>query len=273
MRITLGSLSYDVEIVSSEIFTSPYTGNKLNKYEITFIINGTNNNNDLIGLKRKVNEGEFNLIFDNKSYNIDDSSYRYRDAFDQDDIEYHHTWYISEKENLNIEEIIINNLTIKPYSYEEEIDYDALIITFKAEVNSLKFNELKQLRVEDNEYLKVIRKGIKNEAIDMRFGQILWSHNSEEDIIKFRCTLVEKIYDDNKDGGYSLFVPEMNNMQDIIGKNAEILSTLIDVLKTKNVLSTEEINKICNPTKEKLFDRFLEFYKVNELDEFLKNNS
>lgn len=268
MYINLGNYDLDVKVVEEDNFKSKFTGKILSKYEIRFTIKGTEKNQLFLDLKKSAKEGSIDLISNDLKFEIVDSSYSYRDELDPEDIEYNHTLFISEIENKLINRLFISNINLIPYVYEEQMDYDSLIITFNAEISIEDFAKIKQLKYE-NSYFKVVREGISNEEFQMRFGRILWSLDETESIVKLQATLVEQKYDENNTNGFSLFMPEMPNMQSIVSKNTEVLEMLLQILKEKNILLEEEFELLKNPSKEMLFDRELDLYKVKDLDEFL----
>lgn len=272
MKVTIGSKELEVEVLETKTFKSPYTNNTLYKYEISFIVKGTQNNTNLLELKNKVNQGHSDLIIEGQNFEIDDSSYSYRDMFNDENIEYHHTWMLSQIESKTINNLIISGVNISPYFYEEEIDHESLIIFFNSEVSYELFEELNKIKLEkNNEYFSVVREGINDTVVEMRFGQIIWSHDSTTDKVKFKATLVEKSYDKNSDNSFSLFDPEFYNMQDSIAENKETLYNLINILLEKDIISNAELEELKNISEERLYKRKLDFYKVKDLDKFLEN--
>ncbi len=268
MNINLGSYGLNVKVVEENNFKSKFTGKILSKYEIRFTIKGTESNQLFLELKKSAKEGSIDLVANGLKFEIVDSSYSYRDELNPEEIEYNHTLLISEIENKLINKLSISNIDLIPYVYEEEIDHDSLIITFNVAINIEDFEKIKKLKYE-NSYFKVVREGISNEEFQMRFGRILWSLDKTEDTVKLQATLVEQKYDENNKSSFSLFMPEIPNMQSIISKNTEVLEMLLHILKEKNILLEEELNLLKDPSKESLFDRELDFYKVEDLDEFL----
>lgn len=270
MQIQINKMQLDVEIKETKSFESPFTSKKLEQYEVEFEIRGEENNEEIINLKNGVKENEFKIEIQDKKFEIKDSSYSYRQQFNQEEINFHHTWLISEIEDKMIKELYLKDILIEPYDYEEELDNEGIITTFNVEISISTFKYIKQLKM-SNDYFDVKRIGISNEVKKMRLGRILWSEVSTE-AVRISATLVEDEYDKNNESNYLLFDPEFYNMQKIISKDRQILKNLISVLKEKNVISSEELATLENPEQDDQFDNYMDFYLVKDLDEYLKKH-
>ena len=112
----------------------------------------------------------------------------------------------------------------------------------------------------------MIRKGISNKELEMRFGVPLWSE--EENRIKERLIIVEKIYDENKSKSGSLFQPEMSNIQNKLAYTENLNAELINLLLSKEILTSDEVENIKEKAELDIKNTWYDFYKVEDIDNF-----
>lgn len=269
MKFKLFNSEVEIENVNyEESITSPHTGEKLEKIYFDLDIQGKSMNdivqNEIFNIK---NGGVFSLNEDGnnvKEYRLVKNPYSYSGSYTDEDTVYSYTLYLEEVERLNIDGLIIGDLEVFPYEYKEEHDEDknAIIITAKVKLTK---KESKILRNNDR-YFKVIRKGISNKELEMRFGVPLWSE--EENRIKERLIIVEKIYDENKSKSGSLFQPEMSNIQNKLAYTENLNAELINLLLSKEILTSDEVENIKEKAELDIKNTWYDFYKVQDIDNF-----
>ena len=115
-------------------------------------------------------------------------------------------------------------------------------------------------------YFPVIRRGINDETKEMRFGKIIWS--KDEEIIKFKIYLVDKQYDAERGSALGLFEPEMSNVKHTLADNTENFAALLKVLQEKNLLTSEEIERVKTVNDKDYNSRMLEFERVKDIDKY-----
>jgi hypothetical protein len=266
MRIKIFGNINDFKSQNKEPKISKHTGIVLSSCSLTITVNESNKSKFegfLEGVKTdgvlEVDESG-NVL---KVYNYLKSSYSYSSNNNGHDTAYTYTLDIEEREELNIEVLSIAGFDIKPYSYNEIFDGAALIITAKVKLSLEEKAGLKD-SIKDKKYFTVIRKGINEESKQMRFGSVTWSDHLE--FIKESITLVEEIYDKENKRPFSLFQPEMRNIQNILAFTSKYNELISDLLVSKGILLPEEINDLKEQAKKSMSLR--DFYKVTDIDTF-----
>lgn len=239
------------EIRDKKIKRSIHTGKELETLNISFETD------------QRFEKPEF-IYSDDKTWKLLSSSYSYTEG--EPIIRYN--WKIEEVEELKITKLIVNGLEFEPSLYNEEIEEtngNALIITAVIEINVEMWENIKSIPSKD--FFSVIRRGISDKEKEMRWGRILWS--KQEDTIRCRMVLVEKIYDE-----YNTFIgfsePELSNIERNLLKTSEKVDRLLYLLVDKGIITNEEQEMIKTVNKEDL--DFYIFDKVENLDKFLEDS-
>ena len=115
-------------------------------------------------------------------------------------------------------------------------------------------------------YFKVIRNGISNKELRMRFGTNIWSESDEG--FKVSIILVEDIYDSKDDKSRGLYQPQIQNIMNMLAYHRNLNNELIKVLLDKNILTDVEVNKMKSNAKKDIYDAHRQFYKVKDVDTF-----
>ena len=220
------SIYFEDKDVQEEKKVSKHTDKELCNYEIE------------VRLEGEENRDWFENKLDNTWYKIDDNevigeynSKMISSSFsDQSDI-YNYRIKLTEKEILKIDKLIVGELEIEPYQYDErydklEQDDEALIINGKSEAI---YDDFLEQYLSKEKYFNVVRQGINEQTINMRFGKVTWSRIEDTEKIKIDFTLVEKNYDINSNNS-SLFNPEFNNMMWETAYKSKLLDELIEYL-------------------------------------------
>ena len=173
-----------------------------------------------------------------------------------------HVWELEEIEELNVQGLVLADLTVAPYQYKEEFTDQGLCITAKVRLTE---EEEARLRALPN-YFQVVRKGIKDEPREMRFGHLIWSRQEGEDF-KMQLILVDRSYDEPRPL-HALFDPELGNVRRMLVETNESLRALMAMLENKGVLAKSEVEKLTQPSDKTLENRYKEFFRVRDLDEW-----
>jgi len=193
---------------------------------------------------------------------IGNSSYSYQESPGPDVI-YTHRWTLTEKEELVIQSLTVDDLELKPYFYSEEFESELLFVRARVRVNDSELKKLRQL-VRQRNYFSVIRNGINTKPCLMRMGQSVWSQDG--DAVKYQLLLVDKAYDDiSRSPG--LFQPDMPRMKMMLAETAEQFLELTSMLVAKGVLTQDDQNKL-KDLSENVELRMEEFSRVAELDDW-----
>lgn len=267
MRLKLGQYIVKLEkLENEELIKSKLTENELHNFSYTIPVRKTSLEDFEKTLKSCKDGGIYSLDDDDnvlKEYRVSNIGYSYTDNSSNKETIYSYKLHFEEVENLKLETLKISELSIKPYKYEQEYD-NGIIITASAKL--LKEDMKKFVNIQDGErYFNVVRFGINEKEIKMRFGQVIWSEN--DDFFKVYFILVEECYDsiNNFKGP---FQPEMGNIMRMLAYQQNLNNELINLLLTKSIVNDEEIEDIKIKSEKCLNDTHRLFYKVKDIDEF-----
>jgi len=180
--------------------------------------------------------------------------------------EYYHVIEIEEVEELKVEKLMLNDLVLCPYFYEEEFDCDDLSIKARVLVTAEQDERIRSM-MRDQDYLSVVRVGLCDQPREMRFSKtVLWSQH--RDGIKYEIILVDRSYDERDRPLARLFQPQMSRMQEMVATQAEIIEEMMAILKDRGLLSGEEVERLKSRAEFKAIDRAREFYRVKDIDDF-----
>lgn len=263
MRIKIFENTREVKSVNNEPIISKHTGKFLSSCSLTIKIHESDQPLLENYLDRSKTDGVFEVDESDtvlKVYDCLNHSYSYTPSNGQNII-YTYTIDLKEREELNIEELNIAGVGIKPYSYNEVFDGSALIINARIKLSLEEKARLVNKTI-DEKYFTVVRKGISEESKQMRFGKIIWSDH--KDFIKESIVLVEAIYDEENRHLHPPFDPEMSNIQHILAFTNKYTELLSNLLVSKGILLSKEISDINEQAKESMSLRG--FYRVDDID-------
>jgi hypothetical protein len=250
MLFMIGKHEVNAEVEKRQKIKSKHTGRTLEKLKIHFQVYN----------QKKVPE----TIFSKENRNqwiVKNSSYYYTEG--NPVIRY--ILEIEEVEDLKIDYLELNGLSIEPQNYHEEINSskgDSLIIKVIVDLKLDAWKIIEELYHQKG-YFKVIRSGISKEKKNMRFERIIWSQKDE--VIKCALLLHEDIYDTFK--SYSPLNPELESLKKDLIKNDNTLDFLVKLLHERNILNSEDMEnmQLCQKAMNTL-----KFGEVEDLEEFLR---
>lgn len=252
MKLKLRDRQITVTPTDEEYFTSPFTGDRLKKVQVSISVMEQQSSDfeDILDFIKNHGISEIDEAGKElKKYEIINTSYTYSNY--PRDIEY--TFQLSEEESLKINKLVIEDIEFSPYEYQEILDGEAIIINAKVKVTKDIAGRIENLENNGGQYFNVIREGINKNPIKMRFGQNIWSEH--DDTVKFLLTIVEDKYDTEKDDewrppGY----PRDQNAQSMTLYHETYIKLLNDLLVEKGILNKveiEELSKTANEMKNK----------------------
>lgn len=250
MLFMIGKHEVNAEVEKRQKIKSKHTGRTLEKLKIHFQVYN----------QKKVPETIFSKENRNK-WIVKNSSYYYTEG--NPVIRY--ILEIGEVEDLKIDYLELNGLSIEPQNYHEEINSskgDSLIIKVIVDLKLDAWKIIEELYHQKG-YFKVIRSGISKEKKNMRFERIIWSQ--KDDVIKCALLLHEDIYDTFK--SYSPLNPELESLKKDLIKNDNILDFLVKLLHERNILNSKDMEnmQLCQKAMNTL-----KFGEVEDLEEFLR---
>lgn len=247
-----------------EFFTSPFTGHQLKRFQVTVSVTEQ---------QLSVFEDELDYVkvygiteVDGdgtgiRKYKISNTSYSYSN--NSDGRMYFFT--ISEEENVKIDRLLIKDIELTPYEYEETLSDDAIIINAKVIVTKDIADRIEGLNENEEKYFTVIREGINENPIKMRFGLNIWSEH-EDGSIKYRLVIVEDKYDTEDDVRRPLNYPEAQNIRSLTLYHKSYIELLADLFVDKGLLTKEEIEGLKEKAKVEKNKNLRYIYQVVDVD-------
>ena len=270
MHVDFSGKELVVDMEEESTFCSKHTGARLRRIKIGLIAQTLHAHRSLrLKIRRAENEAicstdEMGNV--TGKWRIANSSFCSLGA--ENNPEYHHEIQIEELEELKLETLSINGLTLSPYFYEEEFDCDDLSIRSRVMVTPEQDARLRILMREGGIF-QVIRRGINDEPREMRFSNtILWSRHGNR--FKYEIILVDKSYDERDRPLARLFQPQMSRMQSAVASQAEMVEAMLETMVTRKYLTEGDIAEMRKKAAERVWDRKREFFEVRDIDEFLR---
>ncbi len=167
---------------------------------------------------------------------------------------------ITEKEELSIHALVIDDLRVQPYEYVEEFSGNELMIIARLRMAGEQ-NESLEAKIQEKEFsfFPVVREGIQGEPREMRFGRCLWS--THDDYTKHEIVLVGKGGDKRPPLNYPDHAARLQVTM-LMG----LIDELNDLLKQKGILSSEELDGINARAMESNRKNDRSFYRLKDVD-------
>ena len=187
-----------------------------------------------------------------------------------------HTIQVEEVEVLKVESVEMLGLKLQPYLYKEEEHAKGLAIDLHVEADPQVSREIldalrgwhqaDRARIGTDlprDYFAVVRRGISDQPLMMRFSQCLWA--SQGKAIKYRLALVERTFDEAASIDWPLLT-EHSNLLKTTGYEVALVETILDELIRKKILSRAEVTLLKGRAQRQAWDRQWELSRVNEID-------
>jgi hypothetical protein len=263
MHLDFSGSIVHVEVMDESTFPSRHTGAVLKRLRVQTAIGGQHNNEQFLSLINEAKtEGVTSVDKDGDvtgKWKIGNTSWTYT----QGTPTYYHTLEIEEVEELNLDYLVLGDLTIEPHAYEERFYMDHLTIDAKALLTEDQDVALRPL-LEGRDYFQVVRYGINEQPIEMRFGMCYWSKHDEG--IKHQLHLVAEEAEGTQGPSRQAFL-WLRSVRDRAAENKGSIDALLDTLADKDVLTTEEVEQIRTDAIERHQDIVHEFFRVEDVDD------
>lgn len=254
-----GELTIRAEVVQQSVNKSQHTGKDLFQFEVEF--RSDESHQDAISAARNT-PGAVLHRGGEQPEEVPITIQQSMHSFTVGRREQIYKWTLTETEELKLESLELGDVVLKPYKFEEEVQNGLLRIEARVEINPSTREKLSELA----QYFPVVRRGISDEPLSMRFGQPLWSATSSENT-KHRYVLVEERYDATAHQGF--LEPQFGNIRDSLVIAKAQLAKLLEVLEAKGALSTEEITSILEVPESELHTQHRLINCVDDIDEWL----
>jgi hypothetical protein len=173
-----------------------------------------------------------------------------------------YTLLLREVEELSLEALLVDELEMRPYEYGETVVGDGLVIRAKMVGTHDDITKLREL-VRTRRWFRIVRRGIQDEAREMRLGVGEWSES--EDGIKYRLVFVDRKLD--RRSPPELARIEEENDRVALGFHANYLERLAELLVRKGFLSTGELDEIRDAAGQAPGAKRRDLWRVTDVDE------
>ncbi|MGW4492696.1 hypothetical protein [Streptomyces sp. NPDC004376] len=223
---------------------SPHTGRSLRRYALEFRVAGDRQDELNDELAAASGDEAKPLLGPDAAWIVTGNRYSFSTG-DQHDM-YTYRLEIQEVEDLSVSALELPGLTLTPLSYKERTE-GVLAATFVVEVSGDDVARLEELIVarDDQQYFDVIRRGISDEPVRMRFGRCLWQEEGT-DVRRHNLTLVA----DEGEPPVKLPILALINEAQLARTTeravatAQGLDALVEELRSDGVLSDEAVARI-----------------------------
>ncbi|MGC5041034.1 hypothetical protein ACLQ2C_36465 [Streptomyces sp. DT73] len=180
---------------------------------------------------------------------------------------------IQEEEELQASALEIAGLTLIPAQYSEEIHDGTIAVSLVTEVSDDEGERLEDLLTSEElgeEYFDVVRHGVSDTPLRMRFGRCVWQRG-EGDTRRHNLTLVA---DEGQSPESSVFglvnQPQLHRTTEKSVATANALDLLLEELHSQGVLTEDALTRIkAAATPKKITpSESREFYRTDQLADF-----
>jgi hypothetical protein len=267
MLLKFGEKAIEAALEQLDPAVSKRSGKELERIRFEYMIRGEDSNAEFLELLSQAKESGVVAIDPSgnvfKRFDITNNSYIYSGNSISTDTIFTHIIELSE-EDIKVEALLISGKEFTPYVYDEENKEDALFIRFKIKLNDEQLHHLKEI-MNGDKYFPVIRRGLSEEPLMMRFVETKWSKHPEG--VKYLITLVERTYDRNNPCfSQESDQLEMVNLQKMLAMNNCIMEGLIELLAKRELLKEQEIEDLKRDADKKVEDMLLEFHRIEDID-------
>ncbi|MCL3998096.1 hypothetical protein [Streptomyces lavenduligriseus] len=218
--------------------TSPHTGQQLRRVKLELQVPGDLQDDLENELKGAAAPAGQPLAGEGTTWLVTSHSYSYTDAAQP--LVYTHRLELQEVEELRATAVEVAGLTLVPIQYKEDVDEETLLVTLVIDVSGEEGERLEELIVtQEDQYVDVIRRGVSETPVRMRFGRCLWQQG-EGDTRRHNLTLVaDEGQPDRPLGFAAINQPQLGRTIEKTVANAKALDLLVEQLRSQGVLTEE----------------------------------
>jgi len=175
-----------------------------------------------------------------------------------------------------VSELVVDGRELKPYDYRE-VDIDGfLLIEAKVKMTWEEFDQQVEFerQHQGNIYFSVVRRGVSEEPIEMRFGSCSWSEHGAASgergyEIRYLVRLVEKDYDTGQGQDPDKapdFLDMFGQLEGELAETRELIEGLARLLVRTGVVKEEYEAGWREHAAKRRFRRQVEYDKVRDID-------
>ncbi len=263
--ITLVLLGQPIEVSAEELDSeiSPHTGRSLRQVRVAFSVAAEKSDKVSKALeKASTTEGALKGE-DGSSWLVTGSSYSYSN----DDPVHRYSVELREDEPVRAERLGLLGFELKPTKYEEEARDGGIDIVARVEPDAATDEALERAITEerDEPYFDVLRIGVSEKTLRMRFGRCLWQKTDTGRAHLLRL-VSEQGDDEERQRGLMLLQPEFGHVARKAVAAEEAIDALLIELQSSSVLSEAAVSAIRSRADENLRKRWREFDETRDLN-------
>jgi hypothetical protein len=194
---------------------------------------------------------------------------------------WHFTVPLVEVEVLQAERLEFGGMSFEPHFYSKDAvsDDDSIVITAELHPSSEQEDErLEQLirdqfalgDVADVSYFSLVRHGVTEVPLQVRFGRCLWKKPSRPGVAREHLVVFVSAEGDSqrKQRGVNFDEPRSGNAARIALEGREMAEALLEELQATGVLQPEALERVRKRTASALEERFRDLNEARDLKEF-----
>lgn len=272
MKVCINGVEYPAYITDRNVITSRHSGRELDELKVEIVTHGRSASDVLVSdierARREKTGSESSIIIASdtadicyKTWRLTSSSFSYSDSSPL----FTHRLTLHEVEELSVQQLVINDLVLEPYEYQEELDsFDSLTIRAKVVLEKDELDQLHQMVLNEKQ-VQVIRKGISETPVDMRFGLMYWSPD-DGGRVKHEIYLHTRDLASTSEVNRLFHWVSKTRVQ--AGENKDVVAGILQLLERKQIITAEETAELYAVAKERKFETALGFYEMEDIDVF-----
>ncbi len=178
------------------------------------------------------------------------------------------TLVLDEIEELACDAVVLDgSLELVPDQYQEQFEDNAIIIELTTTTSSADTEAFENFLGHDRpHYFPVVRRGVQDHALRMRFGRCLF-HDNADGSRRHKIVLVQDTYDEGENQRFKGFNwPEVQRVQEAVVVLQQTVEGLLDRLVAAGTLSSDDSEAIRDGAQEVTQRQLRQFDRTAEHD-------
>lgn len=245
---------------------SPYTGRQLDTLEVEFRLLSVDARERFAEMLR-----DRDATVESESGKRYEASLRSQSYQDASPIT-HFTVELKEVEEIRATRVVIDgSLALVPDRYDERYDDGAIAIRLTTTTTEALTDQLEAAITGGEQYFPVVREGVQEEPLEVRFGRCLWEDQPDGSRKHF-IVLVERSWDEERDrppfkGPHE---PEIRRLEEAVASLQSLVRDLADQLVAAGTLSAVDVDAISERTKAVAPPQLRQFDRAKDIDDFFR---
>ncbi|MFF8747140.1 hypothetical protein [Streptomyces californicus] len=218
--------------------TSPHTGRQLRRVELELRVQDETQDSLENELKAAAAPAGQPLQAEGASWLVGDHSFSYTD--NAKPRVYTHRVELQEVEELKASAVEVAGLTLVPVKYNEDFQEGTLLVSLITEVSGEDGERLEELLVTSGDnYVDVVRRGVSETPLRMRFGRCLWQQGEGDARLHNLALVADEGQPDPPLGFAGINQPQLGRTLERTVATAGALDLLVEQLHSQGILTKE----------------------------------